>query len=222
MTYIKWYTYRVSYIIEDSMDRKVVKKNRRETIFTAAVKCFNKNGYYGTSMDMIAERAKITKRGLYYHFKSKDELFIELFHYMNKKCYEQIPSFATEVSDPEERMLMFVKIANQVVFANTDFLKFSHEFMSIGIRKPKIRKVFTSYYREQVENVTQTIERGIESGKFLKTDPEKVARAIVLLTIGAFHVYFSLNADFELTDQHTFNVNHILQGLKKDRTLLIH
>ena len=197
------------------MNRKVVKENRRETIFTAAVKCFNKNGYYNTSMDMIAARAKITKRGLYYHFKSKDELFIELFHYMNKKCYEQIPSSATEVSDPEERMLLFLKIANQVVFANADFLKFSHEFMSIGIRKPKIRKVFTSYYKEQVEKVKKTIERGMESGKFAKTDPEKVARAIVLITIGAFNGFFTLDADFKLTDQHTFNINHMLRGLKK-------
>jgi len=109
-----------------------------------------------------------------------------------------------------------VKIANQVVFTNTDFLKFSHEFMSIGIRKPKIRKVFTSYYREQVENVTQTIERGIESGKFVKTDPEKVARAIVLITIGAFNVFFSLDADFGLADQHTFNMNHMIKGLKNN------
>lgn len=197
------------------MNRKTIKENRRETIFTAAVKCFNKNGYYKTSMDMIAARAKITKRGLYYHFKSKDELFIELFHYMNKKCYEQIPSFPTEVSDPEEHMLLFVKIANQVVFANADFLKFSHEFMSIGIRKPKIRKVFTSYYREQVEKVKKTIEGGIESGKFVKTDSEKVARAIVLITIGAFNAFFTLDADFGLADQHTFNINHMLRGLKK-------
>ena len=45
-----------------------MKENRKEEIFAAAVKCFNQNGYYKTSMDMIAESAKMTKRGLYYHF----------------------------------------------------------------------------------------------------------------------------------------------------------
>jgi len=196
------------------MQRREAKENRKEDIFTAAVKCFNKNGYYRASMDMIAESAKMTKRGLYYHFKSKDELFIELFHYMNKKYYEQIPSYASEVSDPEERMLMFLKIANQVLIENTDFLKFSHEFMSIGIRKPAIREVMTSYYGEQVEKVRNIIDNGIQSGQFAPVDSEKMARAIVLITIGAFNTYFTLNATFNLAEQHNFNIVHLLKGLK--------
>jgi len=196
------------------MQKREAKENRKEDIFTAAVKCFNKNGYYKASMDMIAESAKMTKRGLYYHFKSKDELFIELFHYMNKKYYAQIPSYASEVSDPEERMLMFLQIANKVLKENTDFLKFSHEFMSIGIRKPAIREVMTSYYGEQVEKVKSIVDNGIQSGQFVPVDSEKMARAIVLITIGAFNTYFTLNAAFDLADQHNFNILHLLKGLK--------
>ena len=199
------------------MQRREAKENRKEDIFNAAVTCFNKNGYYKTSMDMIAEKAKMTKRGLYYHFKSKDELFIELFHYMNKKYYAQIPPYASKVSDPEERMLMFLKIANKVLKENTDFLKFSHEFMSIGIRKPAIREVMTSYYAEQVEKVKRTVDNGIESGQFTPVDSEKMARAIVLITIGAFNTYFTLNAAFNLADQHNFNILHLLKGLKNGR-----
>jgi len=197
------------------MNRKVVKENRREAIFSAAVKCFNKNGYYKTSMDMIAERAKMTKRGVYYHFKSKDELFIELFHYMNKKYYDQVESYACEVSDPEECIQLFLEIANQVIYENIDFLKFSHEFMAIGVRKPKIRAVMKFYYKDQVDKLRKTIVKGIDSGKFINTDSEKVARVIVLITIGAFNVYFTLNADYDLVDQHTFNISHMLNGLKK-------
>jgi AcrR family transcriptional regulator len=199
------------------MQKREAKENRKEDIFTAAVKCFNQNGYYKTSMDLIAESAKMTKRGLYYHFKSKDELFIELFHYMNKKYYAQIPSYVSEVSDPEERMLMFLKIANQVLKENTDFLKFSHEFMSIGIRKPVIREVMTSYYGEQVEKVRNIIDNGIQAGQFAPVDSEKMARAIVLITIGAFNTYFTLNTTFDLADQHSFNILQLLKGLKNGR-----
>jgi len=196
------------------MQRREAKENRKEDIFNAAVTCFNKHGYYKTSMDMIAESANMTKRGLYYHFKSKDELFIELFHYMNRKYYAQIPPYASKVADPEERMLMFLKIANKVLKENTDFLKFSHEFMSIGIRKPAIREVMTSYYGEQVEKVKRIVDNGIESGQFTPVDSEKMARAIVLITIGAFNTYFTLNAAFNLAEQHNFNILHLLKGLK--------
>ncbi len=191
------------------------KENRKEVIFDAAVACFNENGYYGTSMDMIAERASMTKRGLYYHFKSKDKLFIELFHYMNKRYYEQIPHFAKTVSGPEERLRMFVETANQVLKEGTDFIKFSQEFISISVRKPEIRKVMTTYYKEQVERVKNIVASGIEAGTFIQTDAEKVARSMVLITMGAFNVFFSLDAGYDLADQHSFNIAHILRGLKK-------
>jgi AcrR family transcriptional regulator len=197
------------------MAEAAVKENRKEAIFDAALKCFNKNGYYKTSMDLIAESAGMTKRGLYYHFKSKDELFISLFNYMNNKFYGQIPTHAAQIEDPEERLMMFVKIARTVLAEHADFLKFSQEFMSIGVRKPKIRKVMTSYYREQVEKISKTIEQAVAMGRFIKVDPLKMARAIVLLTMGAFNVYFSLDADFNLADQHSFDIEQIIRCLKK-------
>jgi hypothetical protein len=86
--------------------------------------------------------------------------------------------------------------------------------MSIGMRKPEIRKVFASYYTNQVEKVRKIIEEGIDSGKFISIDPDKMAHAIVLITIGAYNVYFTLSAHFDLVDQHSFNINHMLRGLE--------
>jgi AcrR family transcriptional regulator len=197
------------------MAEAAVKENRKEVIFDAALKCFNKNGYYKTSMDLIAESSGMTKRGLYYHFKSKDELFINLFNYMNTRFYEQIPLDAAHIQDPEERLMMFVKIARTVLSEHADFLKFSQEFMAIGMRKPKIRKVMTSYYLEQVQKVSRTIGQAVTMGKFIAVDPLKMARAIVLMTMGAFNVYFCLDADFDLADQHSFDIEQIIHCLKK-------
>jgi AcrR family transcriptional regulator len=199
------------------MAEAAVKENRKEVIFDAALKCFNKNGYYKTSMDLIAESSGMTKRGLYYHFKSKDELFINLFNYMNNRFYEQIPLDAAHIQDPEERLMMFVKIARTVLSEHADFLKFSQEFMAIGVRKPKIRKVMTAYYREQVEKVSRTIEQAVTMGKFIHVDPLKMARAIVLMTMGAFNVYFCLDADFDLADQHSFDIEQIIRCLKNSK-----
>jgi hypothetical protein len=52
-------------------------------------------------------------------------------------------------------------------------------------------------------------------GKFINVDPLKTARAIVLMTMGAFNVYFCLDADFNLADQHSFDIEQILRCLKK-------
>lgn len=46
----------------------------RDRILSAANRLFYNEGIRATSVDAIAEKAGITKKTLYYHFKSKDEL----------------------------------------------------------------------------------------------------------------------------------------------------
>ena len=196
------------------MQKKQGKENRKENIFKAAVACFNENGYYRTSMDMIAERANMTKSGLYYHFKAKDELFIQIFHYMNDKYSAQVPKSIASIDDPEQLLEIYVNIARQVLAQNEDFMKFPHEFMAIGMRNPEIRKVVTFYYHKQVSKLRDIIEKGIVAGTFVKVDPLKMARDIVLTTLGVFSFYFSIDADFDLADQHSFDITHIIRGLK--------
>lgn len=44
-------------------------------ILTAALEAFLQYGFKKTSMDDIAKAAGITRQGLYFHFKNKDEIF---------------------------------------------------------------------------------------------------------------------------------------------------
>jgi len=46
-------------------------EKRKEEILEAALKCFNKKGYYRTSIDEIAHKTGLTKGAVYYYFKSK-------------------------------------------------------------------------------------------------------------------------------------------------------
>lgn len=46
----------------------------RERIIAAATKLFYSEGLRATSVDAVAEKAGVTKKTLYYHFQTKDEL----------------------------------------------------------------------------------------------------------------------------------------------------
>lgn len=52
----------------------------RERIVTAAGKLFYGEGIRAVSMDVVAEKAGVTKRTLYYHFTSKDDLVAAYLH----------------------------------------------------------------------------------------------------------------------------------------------
>lgn len=49
----------------------------KNKIMDSATILFNEQGYFQTSMDEIASHANVAKGSLYYHFKSKAELFTE-------------------------------------------------------------------------------------------------------------------------------------------------
>ena len=55
------------------MEKK--KKEKKDTILQAAQEAFHSAGYTGTSIDTIAEKAKVTKQTVYRYFESKELLF---------------------------------------------------------------------------------------------------------------------------------------------------
>ncbi|MGE5545465.1 MAG: TetR/AcrR family transcriptional regulator [Solirubrobacterales bacterium] len=60
---------------------------KRTAVLDAAQHCFLEHGYAGTSMDMVAHMAGVSKATIYAHFKSKDELFGAI---IRRRCERQL------------------------------------------------------------------------------------------------------------------------------------
>lgn len=190
------------------------KRDRKEDIFEAAVQCFNKTGYFETTIDSIAAEAKISKGGIYYHFKSKKALFLELFNYRVNKYFNFLKHYTSDIDNPEERLRVFINKASGIQKENADFFKFCIEFLSMGVRDPEIRDMMTDFYKESVGTFKSYVEEGVRQGLFKGHDTEKTALAIYFLFMGVFFTYFSVNADYDLIEQHVFQLNNIFNTLK--------
>lgn len=57
----------------------------RERIIAAAASVFSEKGYTGAALDMVARSAGMTKGAIYWHFRSKAELFCEL---LEQRCQQ--------------------------------------------------------------------------------------------------------------------------------------
>jgi len=197
------------------MNNKKTPLSRKEKIFEAALQCFNKKGYYKTSIDDIALKGKISKGGVYYHFQSKEQLFRELYSFKVTRFFEWLKAHIQEASDPAERIRLLAKETGQILKENKEFFKFCLEFLSMGVREPGIRKEMTVFYQDTVKTFSQLIEDGISAGTFKNLDSEKVARLLYLLFMGVFFTYFSTNIDFDLIDQEIFNIDTLFRGIQK-------
>ena len=75
----------------------------REKILEAAREMFNEVGVEATTMRAIAERIGYTATAIYYHFKDKNAMLLELSH----RDFSQLAhrfTFARDIKDPIERI----------------------------------------------------------------------------------------------------------------------
>jgi AcrR family transcriptional regulator len=59
-----------------ALPRVVDKQERRSSLVQAALSVFAEHGYHGATMQQVAERAGMSKGGLYEYFSSKDQLLL--------------------------------------------------------------------------------------------------------------------------------------------------
>src|SRR5438046_783316 len=67
----------------------------RKQLMAAAIDCFARLGYQGTTIDRIARDAGVTKGAVYYHFRDKEELLFEAVK-------DRIGAEVQHYQDPEE------------------------------------------------------------------------------------------------------------------------
>ena len=76
---------------------------RRQQIIDVAIDEFGRAGYYGTSMNDIAEAAGVTKPVLYQHFDSKADLYRALLDEVGARLLEQIAKATSDATDGRDR-----------------------------------------------------------------------------------------------------------------------
>lgn len=79
-------------------------EGRRIELLNSAAYVFLEHGYEATSMNVIAERANVTKPGLYYHFRSKQELLFSIMSYALDFLEQTTHEVTLEIENPEQRL----------------------------------------------------------------------------------------------------------------------
>lgn len=76
---------------------------RREQIIDVAIDMFGRAGYYGASMNEIAEAAGVTKPVLYQHFDSKSDLYRALLDEVAHRMLDAITKATADARDGREQ-----------------------------------------------------------------------------------------------------------------------
>ena len=75
----------------------------RRAILDAAYELFYRKGYTRVGVDEVAALAKVTKRTLYYHFRSKDDLLADVLNWQAQLAIVHIRKYENNYSAGDVR-----------------------------------------------------------------------------------------------------------------------
>ncbi len=109
---------------------------KRDAIVQAAIVEFRANGFEATSVDKVAARAEVSKRTLYNHFPSKDELFAAILHIL----WETSASEMARTYDPKRPVrdqLLELLQGKLAMLADDNFLALARVAIAAGLHSPE-------------------------------------------------------------------------------------
>ncbi len=162
---------------------------RRREILEAAMRCYTRKGYHGTTMDDITRESGLTKGGIYWHFKSKWEIYIEMVREHKKvhlALWEKIDQIKVKEDALFQGGLLFLKehIGNEWLF------NVNKELSIEATRNAEVRVEFQSMYDEIKGNVKRQFRQAFEQGLTRQVDLESTATIVVAVVEGILNHYW--------------------------------
>ncbi len=166
------------------MKQELRSKATKDSILHAASECFARDGYRSTDIDDICKKADLTKGAFYYHFSTKQDLFIEMLNNWSGKVGGKLDLSGFESDDmlellssiPEKFSPIFEEVDRQLPIFLDLYVK--------AISDPGLNKVVLNSYQGFLEFFKPLIKRGVANGSLKKVDPDDAAKVLFSLTIG--------------------------------------
>lgn len=159
----------------------LVRETRKKQILDAALTVYIRFGFHGTDMDAVAEEAQLAKGLIYYYYKSKKELFAELYTWMFNEAY----SFSNDLLENAEGLCPIEQLmyyAYGMFGANKDnprMMQFNIRvpFDAYAIFGPEEWKDGAQKSNMHRKALTDIIEKGIKQGLIPDTNPSSAANS---------------------------------------------
>jgi TetR/AcrR family transcriptional regulator of autoinduction and epiphytic fitness len=144
---------------------------KHQAILDAAAAEFRAHGFQGTSMDRISERAQVSKRTVYNHFPSKDDLFRAILSDVWTRGLSATNiEFRGDVGLEEQ--LTEIARAEMDYLSQEEFLELARALMAASIQAPELARSTLEELGELDSGIVAWVRAANEHGVLAVTDAE--------------------------------------------------
>ena len=166
----------------------------QERLIHAATRAFSDRGFAGARMDDIGQLAGVTKGGVYFHFRTKEELFFAVLDHWREALRQVIGK-----TDPGRTLRGFL----------LQYLGFHFRYPEatnlLRVLSTELRGRFTAQVREDLRSaqgalrgrIRQLLIAGVQDGSLFTSDPAMASFLIASTLEGVFGQWISSRRDAE-------------------------
>lgn len=174
----------------------------KNKIINVAKNLFKEISVYKATMSDIASAAKMSRRTLYTHFKSKDELYKYVVEDEVNSINEKLQKAADSHLPPDRRLKLYILqhfgVIDSLVRSNR-YIRY--DFLFNNIRVEHLRQDID---RKEIKLLTGIVREGKEKGIFRVSDPRIFSQNLLLM-------FKSLEQAFILANRKDKNSRTILE-----------
>ncbi len=150
----------------------------RRRLLSGATSLFASKGYAATTVREIVERAGVTKPVLYYYFRSKEGIYLDLMREPFGKFAAIVEETLLEAGSARERLFRLCLRAYDIFLENIDAARVMY---SIYYGPPQGAPFvdFDAYHHRFQEAVLQVVRDGVRDGEFRQVNLDDAVWAVI-------------------------------------------
>ncbi|WP_301923325.1 TetR/AcrR family transcriptional regulator [Ferruginibacter sp.] len=161
------------------------KEQVKEKIGRSAMQCFKKFGLDKTTLDDIAKAVGFNKASLYYYYKNKEDIFIEVAIKEGEQYLELL----------QEKTLLKKGVENKVWFYMQSRFDYYRNVLNMNrvssdtLNKilPKFFELYDAMMKQEKTFLSQVIKRAVENGELIKNNKDKIADVLINISDALKH-----------------------------------
>lgn len=161
--------------------------SKRRQIFNAAIQLFVRQGYEGTRVEQIAERAGVSKQTVYSHFRDKDELYGAALTYVCEQL--GMPNGLADDPREPERVLTDIGTAFLTLLLTDESRNLYKLVVANANNHPEVAQVFyDTGPRTFMDRLAAYLSAKTAEGVLAVDDPAIAAAQFFSLLRGELHM----------------------------------
>ncbi|HMV97513.1 MAG TPA: TetR/AcrR family transcriptional regulator [Anaerolineales bacterium] len=167
------------------MPKPDVSAERIPLILNSAIKVFSKKGFEAARMEDIAKTAKLSVGGVYWYYKSKEEIIIAIMVQLIDKDVKDLRALLEAEGMVRARLETYIGLS---IEAAQEYIPITYELYSLAHRNAKVKNHIRAFLQTYHSVLEEFIQQGINRKEFKSVNARETALTLAALYEGALEL----------------------------------